>query len=160
MRKEIGRRVDNKFRRSNTSENLSVNDSGRQRPWAERNASNAAELRPDFGNRSRSLVLAGRQVKHPAKEKERRAPRVKRWSNSNSGNSNKSNGGSSYKNANSSSSSSKAARLVQPSAARRKARDAVSRKVETGDNQKKRHRQSRGKIFEVRAAPEPNCLGY
>lgn len=132
LRNQIG--VDrNKFRRRSASEDLSVNDSGRRRPWVAPNVSSVAELRQKFGNRSRNLVVEDRQVKHAAKEKEYKVPMVSRRISSSSG------------------SSSEAARLAQPSADRRKGRG--SRKAGKRGHQKKRHRHNNfGAITPV--APE------
>ena len=121
----------NKFRRRNANENLSVNDSGRRRPWAELNVSSVAELRKDFGNRSRSLVLAELQVKHAAKEKEYRALMVSRRSNNNSG-----------------SSSNAPAHPVQPSGDR----DRGSMKAGKRGHQEKRRRQGRDKFVGISGA--------
>ena len=118
----------NKFRRRNASENLSVNDSGRRRPWAELNVSSVAELRKDFGNRSRNLVLAELQVKHAAKEKEYRALMVSRRSNNNSG-----------------SSSNAPAHPVQPSGDKGRG----SRKAGKRGHQEKRRHQGRDKYIGI-----------
>lgn len=140
----------NKCRRRNASENLSVNDSGRRRPWVELNVSSVVELRQDFGNRSRSLMLAVLQVKHVAKEKEYRVLTVNRRSSNSSASSNKSNGGSSSNN----NKSNEAARLVQLSAGKDKGRG--SRKVARREHQEKRHRLDRDKyiVNKTPAAPE------
>ena len=124
----------NKFRRRNASENLSVNDSGRRRPWVELNVSSVAELRQKFGNRSRNRVVADLQVKQAAKEKEYRAPMVSRRSSSSSASNNTSSGNSNKSNGGSSSNSNEAARLAQASADRRKG----SRKADIKDNPDKR----------------------
>lgn len=137
LRNQIG--VDrNKFRRRSASEDLSVNDSGRRRPWVAPNVSSVAELRQKFGNRSRNLVVEDRQVKHAAKEKEYKVPMVSRRISSSSG---------------SSGSSSEAARLAQPSADRRKGRG--SRKAGKRGHQKKRHRHAHNNFGAITpVAPE------
>jgi hypothetical protein len=149
LRNQIG--VDrNKFRRRSASEDLSVNDSGRRRPWVAPNVSSVAELRQKFGNRSRNLVVEDRQVKHAAKEKEYKVPMVSRRISGSSGSSGSS---SSSSGNNNSSSSSEAARLAQPSADRRKGRG--SRKAGKRGHQKKRHRHAHNNFGAITpVAPE------
>jgi hypothetical protein len=84
------------------------------------NVSSVEEVgHPDFGNRSRRLLVAEPRVRRAANEKGRRAPMVSRL----------------RRNSSSSRSSGRVARLPQPIAARHK----DSQKAGDRDNQKKRH---------------------
>jgi hypothetical protein len=127
-----------RFRRRNASEDLSVNDSERRHPWV--NVSSLAEARHlGFGNPLRRHLVATLRVKDAARERECRARMVSRRHN-NSSSSNRS-----------SSSSSEAPRLPQPITAR----DTVSRKVERRNNQKKRHRHAHNNFGAITpVAPE------
>jgi hypothetical protein len=108
-----------RFRRRNASEDLSVNDSERRHPWV--NVSSLAEARHlGFGNPLRRLPVAEPRVRRAVNAKGCRALMVSRRRHNNS-----------------SSSSSEAPRLPQSITAS----DRVSRKVGRSDNQKKRHRQ-------------------
>jgi hypothetical protein len=117
-----------------TREDLSVSGSARRHLWAQLNISNVEPVRhPDFGNRSRRLLAPN--------EKECRALTLSRLRHSSTS---------------SRSSGRKVARLPQLITAR--ATD--SRKAETRDNQKKRHRHGRNNFGAITpAAPERETPG-
>jgi hypothetical protein len=134
VRNQVPARVEQgKFRRRVTSKDLSVSGSARLRLLAQMNVNSAAEVhRLDFIGRPRLRLVADQQVKHAAREKERRAPMVSRRNNNNSN-------------------SKEVARLPQPITAS----DRVSRKVGRRGNQKKRHRQGSNNFVAITpAAPE------
>jgi hypothetical protein len=146
VRNQVPARVEQgKFRRRVTSKDLSVSGSARLRLPAQMNVNSAAEVhRLDFIGRPRLRLVADQQVKHAAREKERRAPMVSRRNNNNSNNNNNSGD-------NNSNSSKEVARLPQPITAS----DRVSRKVGRRGNQKKRHRQGSNNFVAITpAAPE------
>jgi len=154
VRNQVPARVEQgKFRRRVTSKDLSVTGSARLRLPAQMNVNSAAEVhRLDFIGRPRLRLVADQQVKHAAREKERRAPMVSRR-NSNNNNNNSSSGDN---NSNSSNSSKEVARLPQPITAS----DRVSRKVGRRGNQKKRHRQGSNNFVAITtAAPERENSG-
>jgi hypothetical protein len=149
-RSQVPARLDQaKSRRRDATKDLSVNDSARRRLPTQVKVSSVAEVgRLESVSRSRHRPVAVLQVKHAAKEKERRAPmvsrpsrvaglrvkrapqekecRVRRLNNNNSSSSNDS------------SRSSEVAHLP--------ARGRGNRKVERREHQKKRHRQGRGDL--------------
>ncbi len=95
-----------------------------QAAWPAFSGRDLGEVQPDFISRSRLRLVEDRRMKRAANEKECRGLVVNRLRhNSNS----------------SHSSGSKVPRLPQPITAR----DMASRKAETSDNQKKRHRHGR-----------------
>jgi hypothetical protein len=146
VRNQVPARVEQgKFRRRVTSKDLSVSGSARLRLPAQMNVNSAAEVhRLDFIGRPRLRLVADQQVKHAAREKERRAPMVSRRRNNNNNNNN------------SSSSSKEVARLPQPITNS----DRVSRKVGRRGNQKKRHRQGSNNFVAITtAAPERENSG-
>jgi hypothetical protein len=123
-----------RFRRRVTREDLSVSGSERRHLWAQLNVSNVEPMRhPDFGNRSRRLLVAEPRVKRAPNEKECRARTLSHLRHNSTSRR---------------SASSKVARLPQPIAAR--ARD--SRKAETRGNQKKRHRHGRNNFGAITPA--------
>ena len=128
---------------------MNVYGSARRRLWPQVNTGNAEPVRHlDFGNRSRRLLVAEPRVRRAAKEKERRALMVSRLRHNSTRSSRRRRRSSS---SSSSSSGSKGARLPQPITARA----TGSRKVETRNNQKKRHRHGRNNFGAVTpAAPE------
>ena len=136
MRSQIPRRWQDRFRP--VTRNLY--GSARRRLLAQLNMSNVAEVRHlDFVNRSRRLLVAEPQVRRAAKEKECRALMVSRLRHN------------STRSRSRRSSSSKVARLPQPITARA----TGSRKVETRNNQKKRHRHGHNNFGAITpAAPE------
>jgi hypothetical protein len=118
-----------------------VSGSARRRLRAQVNMNSVAEVRHlEFGNQSRRLLVAEPRVRRAVKEKKRRALMV-------SGLRHNSSRSSSRSSSRRRSSSSTVARLPQPITA--------NRKVETRDNQKKRHRHGRNNFGAVTpAAPE------
>ena len=122
-----------------------VSGSERRRLLAQLNISSVAEVRHlDFINRSRRLLVAEPRVRRAAKEKECRALMVSRLRHN------------STRSRRRSSSSSTVARLPQPITARA----TGNRKVETRDNQRKRHRHGRNNFGAITpAAPERENSG-
>jgi hypothetical protein len=120
LRSQTPRVVDqNRLRRRATSKHLSLCGSARPRLWEWVNVANLAEAHaPKFINRWRLRLVERMRMKRAPNEKESRALTLSRRLPSTS-----------------SSNSNEAARLPQPITA--------SRKVETRDNRKKRHRQGR-----------------
>ena len=132
MRGKVRGKV-NRIRRRVT---MNVYGSARRRLWARLNISNEEPLRHlEFGNRSRRLLVAEPRVRRAAKEKKRRALMVSRLR---------------HNSTTSSSSGSKVARLPQPITARA----TGNRKVETRNNQKKRHRHGRNNFGAITPAAQ------
>jgi hypothetical protein len=150
---EVWSKVRGKVNRIRHRVTMNVYGSARRRLWPQVNPGNAEPVRHldfgnrsrrllDFGNRSRRLLVAEPRVRRAAKEKKRRALMVSRLRH---------NSTRSRRSSSSSSSGSKVARLPQPITARA----TGSRKVETRNNQKKRHRHGRNNFGAVTpAAPE------
>ena len=126
------------LRRRAGTEDLSVSGSARLRLPAQVDVSSAAEVHPDFINRSPRHQLGDLRVKHAAKEKECRAPMVSRRRHD-------------------SSRSNEASRLPHPIMGR----DRRSRKVGRKDNQNKRHRQGSNNFVAITAAaPEREQINH
>jgi len=143
VRSQSPRRVgQDRFRRRVTREDLSVSGSERRHLWAQLNVSNVELVRqPEFGNRSRRLLVAEPRMRRAPNGKECRALMVSRLRHN------------SRCRASSRSSGRKVARprLLQPITATHK----DSRKAETRSNQKKRHRHGRNNFGAITpAAPE------
>ena len=140
VRSQIARMVEQgRLRRRVTREDLSVSGSARRHLWAQLDISNVEPVRHlDFGNRSRRLLVAEPRVRRAAKEKKRRALMVSRLRHNSTRSRRRS-------------SSSTVVRLPQPITARA----TGNRKVETRDNQKKRHRHGHNNFGAITpAAPE------
>jgi hypothetical protein len=122
-----------------------VYGSARRHLWARLNISNVEPGRHlDFGNRSRRLLVEEPPVRRAAKEKECRALMVSRLRHNSTRSRRRS-------------SSSTVARLPQPITT---AKATGSRKVETRDNQRKRHRHGRNNFGAITpAAPERENSG-
>jgi len=120
-----------------------VSGSERRRLLAQLNISSVAEVRHlDFINRSRRLLVAEPRVRRAAKEKEIRALMVSRLRHNSTRSRRRS--------------SSTVAHLPQPITARA----TGNRKVETRDNQRKRHRHGRNNFGAITpAAPERENSG-
>ena len=124
VRKQILRVAQNRRHRRPTTKDRSRCGSARRHLWAQLSTANLAEVHlPDYIRRSRLRPVEDRRMKLASNEKECRALVLSRRHPSAS--------------TSSSSNSNEAARLPQPITAR----GTASRKVETRDNQKKRHRQ-------------------
>ncbi len=134
VRSQVVRKVgQNRFRRRNASEDLSVNDSGRHRLWAQVNVSSVGEAPPDLGNRSHSHRVA--PMKRVVQEKEHRARMANRLRRQPVERVKLAPKEKEFR-ARRLSSSSAAARLAQPITAKDKGNPKVGRK----EHQKKRHR--------------------
>ena len=136
----VDRRHDNEVRgkvnRIRHRVTMNVYGSARRRLWPQVNTGNAEPVRHlDFGNRSRRLLVAAPRVRRAAKEKECRTLTLSRLR---------------HNSTSSSSSGSKVARLPQPITARA----TGNRKVETRDNQKKRHRHGRNNFGAITPAAQ------
>ena len=145
VRRQIPRMVgQDRFRRRVTREDLSVSGSARRHLWAQLNISNVEPVRhPDFGNRSRRFPVEEPRVKRAPSEKKCRAFTLSRLR---------------HNSTSSRSSGRKVARPRLPQLITARATD--SRKAETRDNQKKRHRHGRNNFGAITpAAPERETPG-